>query len=74
MRALSRAQAADRLLAWGAVGAGGMLLESADLVGHRGGELVAPASPGEGFVVETDPLVVEDLDRLIDPATRGDPE
>ena len=25
-------------------------------------------------MVETDPLVVEDLDRLIDPATRGDPE
>ena len=29
---------------------------------------------GRRPVVETDPLVVEDLDRLIDPATRGDPE
>ena len=29
---------------------------------------------GRQPVVETDPLVVEDLDRLIDPATRGDPE
>jgi Rhodopirellula transposase DDE domain len=32
--------------------------------------------PGGGRrpVVELDPVVVEDLDRLIDPATRGDPE
>ena len=39
-------------MAWGAVGGGGVFLEAADLVGHRGGELLAPASPGEGFVVE----------------------
>ena len=29
---------------------------------------------GRRRVIETDPSVVEDLDRLIDPATRGDPE
>jgi hypothetical protein len=29
---------------------------------------------GRRPVVEVDPMVVEDLDRLIDPATRGDPE
>ena len=43
-----------RIASWRGVPsvAGGVFLESADLVGHRGGELVAPASPGEGFVVE----------------------
>jgi hypothetical protein len=29
-----------------------VFLEAADLLGHGGGELLAPARPGEGLVVE----------------------
>ena len=43
---------ADRLLARDAVGGGGAFLELADLVGHRGGELLAPAGPRERLVVQ----------------------
>lgn len=35
---------------------------------------VRRAGGGRRPLVEGDPAVVEDLDRLIDPATRGDPE
>ena len=43
---------ADRLLARDAVGGGGAFLELADLVWHRGGELLAPAGPRERLVVQ----------------------
>jgi hypothetical protein len=39
----------------------------------EGGE-VRRAGGGRRPVVEVDPSVVKDLDRLIDPVTRGDPE
>lgn len=35
---------------------------------------VRRAGGGRRAVVEVDPEVVKDLDRLVDPATRGDPE
>ena len=43
---------ADRLLARHAVGVGGAFLELQDLGGHRGGELLPPASPWQRLVVE----------------------
>ena len=42
----------ERFLAGDAVGAGCAFLESQDLVGHRGGEFLTPASPGRRLVVE----------------------
>jgi hypothetical protein len=42
----------DRLLARDAVGGGGAFLELADLIGHRGGELLAPAGPRKRLVVQ----------------------
>ena len=43
---------ADRFSARDAVGARGPLLESPHLIGHRGGELLAPPGPRQRFVVE----------------------
>jgi hypothetical protein len=44
--------AADRLPARHAIGVGGMLLKPPDVVWHRGGELLAPASPRLRLVVQ----------------------
>ena len=43
-----------RIASWRgiAVGGGGAFLELADLVGHRGGELLAPAGPRQRLVVQ----------------------
>ena len=47
-----RAPGCARRPAWDAVGVGGAFLEFKDLGGHRGGELLTPASPWQRLVVE----------------------